>query len=213
MRLVDLTGQRFGRLTVISRAENSNSGKSRWLCRCDCGNECVVHSLSLRSGNTKSCGCLRSEVSQKKATTHGLSKTSLFHVWWAMKSRCANPNNKAYKNYGGRGISVCSEWQDSEPFFEWAFANGYRKGLTIERIDVNGNYEPNNCKWASAKEQARNKTNSRIIEIDGVLKPLAQWCEEYDIDYFVAYQRINKLGWEPKKALTVPPRNIVKHKS
>lgn len=208
MRLLDLTGKRFGRLTVVSRAENSKSGKTRWRCKCDCGNECVVHGDSLKSGNTKSCGCVRRESSHNKATTHGMSDTPLFAVWWAMISRCKNPNNKSYKNYGGRGIRVCDEWTDSSKFFEWAIKNGYAEGLTIERIDVNGGYEPSNCTWIPKEKQARNKTNNRMIEINGERKCLAQWCEEYGVDYFTVHQRICKLGWSPEKALNTPKRKL-----
>ena len=210
MRLIDLTGQTFGRLTVLKRAENSPSGRSRWLCQCECGNTCIVHSTSLHSGNTRSCGCLKAEVSREKATTHGMSGTSLFNVWCAMHSRCLNKNNHSYGNYGGRGIRMCDEWMDSSTFFDWALANGYKEGLTIERIDVNGNYEPSNCKWITKAEQARNKTNSRIFEVDGVSASLAQLCENYNIDYSTVYQRITKLGWEPKRALTTPVRKIRK---
>lgn len=204
MRLLDLTGRTFGRLTVLSRAENSKGGKPRWLCRCQCGNECIVHSSSLVSGNTKSCGCLRNEKSRSRAMTHGMSKSPLFAVWCAMIGRCENQNNKSYPNYGGRGISVCKEWHDSSTFFEWALNNGYSHGLTIERIDVDKGYEPDNCKWVSRKQQARNKTNNVMIEIDGTSKCLPEWCEEYGVNYYTVYQRIKKLGWEPKKALTTP---------
>lgn len=204
MRLDDLTGKRFGRLTVVSRAENGKGSRARWLCRCDCGNERVVYGYSLKSGNTRSCGCLRAETSKDKATTHGMSKTSLFHVWWAMMERCTNKNSKSYKNYGGRGISVCDEWLDSTTFFNWALSSGYEEGLTIERIDVNDGYKPSNCKWVTKKEQARNKTNSFIVEIDGESKCLAEWCEIYEINYFTVHQRIAKLGWSPIKALTTP---------
>lgn len=204
MRLVDLTGKKFGRLTVVSRAENSKSGKSRWLCVCECGNECIVHGDSLKSGNTKSCGCIRREANHDRATTHGMSNTPLFAVWCAMVSRCKNPNNKSYKHYGARGINVCGEWLDSSKFIEWAIKNGYADGLTIERIDVNKGYEPSNCKWITRKEQARNKTNNVMIEIDGTSKCLPEWCEEYGMNYYTVYQRIKKLGWEPKKALTTP---------
>ena len=208
MRLDDLTGKKFGRLTVMSRAKNSKGGKARWLCRCECGNECIVHSSSLKSGNTKSCGCIRREVSHDKAVTHGMSKTPLFAVWWAMLSRCNNPNNHSYKNYGARGIKVCDEWLNPSKFFDWAAENGYSSGLTIERIDVNKGYGPDNCKWIPKDEQARNKTNNRMIEINCERKCLAQWCEEYNVDYFMVHQRICKLGWSPEKALTTPKKKL-----
>ena len=208
MRFIDLTGKTFGRLTVISRVVDKNSKATKWLCRCECGNECVVHAGSLRGGHTKSCGCLRVKACHDVATTHGLSKTSLHGVWLNMRRRCLDVRCKSYKSYGGRGIGICEEWLDFKTFYEWATTHGYSKGLTLERVDVNGDYKPENCTWITKKQQARNKTTSRIIEIDGVSKCLAEWCDEYGIKYLTAYKRICELGWEPKKALTTPPRKI-----
>jgi hypothetical protein len=128
-----------------------------------------------------------------------MSQTSLFHVWRAMKSRCKNPNNRGYKNYGGRGISVCDEWLTFTTFADWAFRNGYEEGLTLERIDVDGGYNPSNCKWIPPEKQAHNKRNNFTVEINGERKRLVQLCEEYGIDYMTVYQRINKLGWDTEK--------------
>lgn len=212
MRLEDLTGRTFGRLTVVSRAENSKGGKARWLCRCQCGNECIVYSCSLKSGNTKSCGCFRKEENHKRAMTHGMSKSKLFTIWWAMICRCENENNKSYPNYGGRGICVCDEWHDSSAFFEWALNNGYSDGLSIERIDVDEGYSPDNCKWITREKQAHNKRNNFMVDFEGEQKRLVQLCEEYGIDYSTVYQRVRKLGWDTKKALTTPARKIEKRK-
>lgn len=210
MRFIDLTGETFGRLTVISRVVDENSKATKWLCRCECGNECIVHAGSLRGGYTKSCGCLRTEKCHDMAVTHGLSATPLYDVWVSMRRRCFYTKCKPYKNYGGRGITVCEEWLDFPTFYNWAMNSGYEHGLTLERLDVNGDYEPKNCTWITREQQARNKTTNRIIEIDGVSKCLAEWCEEYGANYSRAYQRIVLLGWEPKRALTAPVRKIRK---
>ena len=164
---IDLTGQKFGRLTVIAYDGLINK-KARWQCKCECGKFLTITSEQLRNGESRSCGCLQKEIARKNHTTHGMaadSKTKrckrLYNCWAQMIQRCTNPNKQRWKHYGGRGIRVCKEWREFIPFMNWALANGYRDDLTIDRIDVNGNYEPSNCRWATWKEQAKNKQNSR----------------------------------------------------
>lgn len=166
---IDISNTRYGRLVALKITdEKSKRGEGRkWVCVCDCGNHKVIRMSDLRSGKTKSCGCLEKEnltkISLKNA--HGQTKTRLHNIWIGMKNRCNNKNNQAYKYYGGRGISVCDEWNRSyQTFHIWAINNGYNKNLTIDRIDVDGNYQPNNCKWSTRKEQSRNRRNVKKIQ-------------------------------------------------
>lgn len=157
-KVLNLTGQRFGRLVVVERSANSKSGKARWLCKCDCGNDTVVFSTSLVRGLTHSCGCLNREITSERFSTHRLSESRLHETWSDMKKRCYNPNSKSFSAYGGRGIEVCEEWKDDfQSFYDWAISNGYKPGLTIERSDCDGNYCPDNCTWITIQEQQRNK--------------------------------------------------------
>lgn len=146
--VIDLTGRRYGRLVVIKRGPNDSMGRTVWECLCDCGNQKAIRATSLAQGLTKSCGCLR----------HGLRGTRLYTIWADMKQRCGNPNNNRFRIYGARGISVCEEWaRDFKSFYDWAMSHGYRNDLSIDRIDSDGNYEPLNCRWATASEQNSNR--------------------------------------------------------
>lgn len=177
----DLTGKKFGRLTVIER--NGHKGRViSWLCKCDCGNEITISVSNLTSGNTKSCGCYRSELAHK--SKHKLSRTRIYKIWDSMKRRCYKETSSDFKNYGARGITICREWRgDFKAFYDWATANGYKENLTIDRINVNGNYEPSNCRWATKLEQARNRRNNVFIEHNGKLICLAELAEKLNISY------------------------------
>lgn len=165
-RYKDRTNQRYGLLVCLEYVGRTEKGRSAlWKCKCDCGNTTVVRSISLVTGGTKSCGCLQRKAAAKeckKRTQHGAVGTSLYYRWAHIKERCLNPSCQSYPHYGGRGIMVCDEWlEDFTAFRDWALANGYREDLTIERIDVNGNYEPSNCTWIPMSEQHKNKRNSK----------------------------------------------------
>jgi hypothetical protein len=205
-RLIDLTGQQFGRLVVIDRAENTKDGKTRWVCECDCGNRIITRGYLLGSGQTKSCGCLQKEIVSECNTKHGDSFKKLYYTWNNIRERTCRQTNPHYKDYGERGIGLCEEWKNYDNFKKWALSNGYKRGLTIDRIENDKGYFPDNCRWVSMKIQQNNKRNNRIITYNGQTKTLSEWAEHIGISYTALKQRINKLGWSIEKALTTPPR-------
>lgn len=204
-KLIDRTGQRYGRLLVLERAEDRISPKGahtvQWRCKCACGKECVVSTNELRNGDTRSCGCLNKELTTQRNTTHGLSKTKLWHVWSSMKNRCNNPKAEKFAMYGGRGIKVCAAWEnDFENFFEWAMKNGYQEGLSIDRIDNAKGYSPENCRWISLQQQNNNKRRTIFVEENGNKYSIAEWCKIHSRDPKTIYARL-KRGWPLDKAL------------
>ena len=202
----DITGIKFGKLTPLYVSGKSKSREYIWHCICDCGNETDVVGSSLRNGNTKSCGCLIYNGHPMNSTTHGMSKERIYHIWKSMKQRCINPKNISYKNYGGRNITVCDEWKnDFMTFYNWAINNGYKNNLSIERIDVNGNYCPENCCWVTFFEQQSNKTNNKYIEYNGDTYTLAQLSRKFNIDSETLRKRL-KSGWSLEDALTIIPK-------
>lgn len=210
-RKLELAGQRFGTLTVIKQVPRNTSIKKRytyWLCQCDCGKMHTVAGYRLTTGHTTSCGCLKIqriiEVGHKNAT-HGGWGSRLYRAWRSMKVRCYDSNCKEYKYYGARGITVCEEWRRSfEPFRDWALKNGYDDNLSIDRIDVNGNYEPSNCRWATCKEQLRNTTRTHLF--NG--KTLAEWAEIKGINKSTLATRIYARHWDIDRAINTQ----VKHR-
>jgi hypothetical protein len=191
---------KFCLLTVIERAEN-RSGDTYWLCQCKCGNTIKVRADHLRGGKIRSCGCATNAMIANKVTKHGMTKTPLYGVWNTMLQRCENPNRPMARLYYGRGIAVCSEWRNFDNFKNWALANGYKKGLTIDRVDNNGRYGPENCRWTDLITQANNKRTNVHVEYNGEIKTIAQWAREFHIDYRIFWQRL-KRGWDMERALT-----------
>lgn len=221
-KVYDLTGQKYGMLTVIEEAENqfSPSGylKRMWKCRCDCGNEVIAiqtYLLHCQSG-MPNCGCYTKKKIKERSTTHGGSVKGhwdrLYGIYAGMKARCFNKNRTQHKRYGARGITICDEWLGKNGyanFRTWAYANGYdanaKKGqCTIDRIDVNGDYEPSNCRWITNAEQARNKRTNRILTYNGESHPMCVWAEKIGIKEDTIQARIDYHGWSVEEALTLP---------
>lgn len=197
-KLKDLTGQKFGRLTVLYKLHNYHKQGTYWLCLCDCGNFSESWSPQLQSGKIKSCGCLR-KINHFK--THNKTGSRLYNIYNKMKSRCYNKTDPTYKYYGARGITICQEWLDDfMNFYNWAMNNDYHENLTIDRIDVDGDYKPENCKWSTNLEQQRNKRNTRYVTYKGETKPLTEWCEILDLKYSKVFQRITKYDMPIEKA-------------
>ena len=174
----DLTGRRFGKLIVLGRAPNDAHGNIMWHCKCDCGREKTTRVNALTSGKATSCGCIQRKRSAEAHTKHGGRRSRLYNIWSNMKGRCYVKSSSFYEIYGGRGITVCDEWRYSfETFRDWALANGYQDDLTLDRKDNDGPYCPENCRWATVKEQARNRTETVFFTVDGITKSRNDWAE------------------------------------
>lgn len=194
-KLENLVGQKFGKLTVIEKTEKYK-GHSKYKCVCDCGKETIAISNNLKRGKTQSCGC--GEVENRKANwdkfrTHGLRNHPLHETWTRMKGRCYNKKNEKYKDYGGRGIYVCEEWKkDFKSFYDWSIENGWQEGLTIDRRNNDGIYEPANCRWVPNEVQANNKRTNVFITYQGEVKTIAQWAKHFNIGASLISQRLKR---------------------
>lgn len=210
-KLIDLTGKRFGRL-VVERRITEISPKERnyrtlWQCRCDCGKTVIVWANNLVRGDTRSCGCYKSDLTSAREREHGMSDTRLYEIWKGMRRRCCDPKRNSYNNYGARGIFVCDEWDKSfNSFKDWALSSGYKDGMTIDREDNNGPYCPENCKWATMKEQANNRRTSRFIDVFGQHLTISQASEIFGIKSGTIRARLES-GWSAEKAVSVHPKH------
>ncbi len=204
MRAIDLTGQSVGRWTVLDRAENSAAGGTMWRCRCACGVERTINGIVLRDARSKSCGCLKSEVTTARSTKHGHANTGAltptYHSWVAMTQRCTNPKNAEYVNYGGRGIRICARWKTFANFL--ADMGEKPRGTSIERADNSRGYTKGNCHWSTPTEQARNKRNNRVISYAGRRQTMTEWANELGITPSSLAERIEE--WPLKRAMTAP---------
>lgn len=203
----DLCGKRFGRLTVIERAPNKvNRRNSFWKCQCDCGRSTVVIGTNLVLGRTHSCGCLNSEIIAQRNRDKADGKyrnPRLYNIYYGMRTRCYNSEDGGYHRYGERGIRVCDEWlNDYFAFQEWALSHGYQDGLTLDRIDFNGDYEPNNCRWATAKMQANNRRTNVYLSAHGETHTVSEWSQITGISMAAIYGRLRN-GWSHEDAVSI----------
>lgn len=202
-KLLDLSGRRYGKLTVLDEHETrrhpSGTTSVYWKCRCDCGTVKYVCAKSLRNGDSVSCGCTQHMQPRRKGTGpngKSLRKMRLYNIWNGMKQRC-----RVRKNY--RNVKICKEWQSFTAFYEWAMANGYRDDLSIDRIDNNGNYEPSNCRWATTVQQANNTSQNHLVTIDGITHTAMEWTRILKIPYRSFVRRLDN-GWDVKRAIFTP---------
>jgi hypothetical protein len=208
----DLTGMIFERLTVTGYHGRDRQNLNTWKCQCECGKEIITRGSSLNSKNTTSCGCLRIERTKKACTTHGLSGgrkhcPRIYRIWKNMKSRCGNPKTPRYERYGGRGISVCEPWNSSYlNFYLWCVSSGYQEDLTLDRIDNDKGYSPDNCRWATMSEQGLNRSDNHLVLSGGRSMTIKEWSEVTGIKFSTISSRINDYGWTPERAVTLSAR-------
>lgn len=186
----DLTCRKFGKLFVLHRSDDKGNGKKpvvKWVCRCECGKETSASSYALLSGHTVSCGCKK--IKHMESYKH---RTRLYNIWKCMRQRCNNPNNPSYPHYGGKGVRICSDWREYASFKKWAELNGYNDSLSIDRIDVNGNYEPTNCRWADNKTQMNNTTRNRKVSYHGDLFTMAEIADIANVSYSKVQHRVER---------------------
>ncbi len=195
---LDLTGQRFGRLVVEARVEDRKKHKY-WYCLCDCGVYTIVSHGNLRNGHTRSCGCLVRDTMGDVSRSHGLSKTPIYRHWAKMNYRCNNPSATQYRHYGGRGIQICERWQSFENFYA-DMGDSFKPGLTLDRIDNDGNYEPSNCRWADQQTQCRHRRNSRVLTVNGITACLTELAEYFGTNVQTARMRSVK-GWSDEEII------------
>lgn len=199
----DFIGHRYGKLVVVGIAGKGTHNRTLMKCVCDCGNEKLVPFGNLNTGHSNSCGCLERENYERLGNlnkTHGESNTRLYKEWMRMRVRCNNPNTKSYMGYGGRGIKISKQWDDFLLFKEWALNNGYDDTLSLDRINVDGDYEPNNCRWITMREQSLNKRNTIYVTYHGEKKPLKLWAKELNASYWTLRGR-HKQGWTDKEII------------
>lgn len=200
-----LIGAKYGRWTVLKKGKTP-TGRSAYLCECECGSKRWVQGHHLIDGTSKSCGCLSRALSIARHKTHGMSDTHIYFVWRSMLTRCESSQHPTYKNHGARGICVCEEWHEFSKFYDWALKTGYvdRVGLTLDRIDNDGDYEPSNCRWTDMRVQSNNRRTNSVVEINGRAQTRTQWAREFGINIMTVNSRINISGWDEIRALTTP---------
>ena len=209
-KFIDLTGLKFGRLTVLERADNDINERVQYLCRCWCGEKIIIRGTSIKNGHTKSCGCLNKDIITKHGHAKNNKRSKIYRTWQNIKTRCNNPKDKAYKYYGGKGVTVCDRWLDKKNGFNNFFRD---MGLPptqkhqIDRIDNNklkNGYSPENCRWILSKENNRNRRNSLYVVYNNNKIPVIELAKKYKIPYDVLYQRIFNYKWSIKRAMATP---------
>lgn len=209
-KLIDLTGQRFGKLQVVGKAPNDKYHNVRWFCHCDCGNDVIRYGHNLRDGKIVDCGCGNHSRAIKRNVKHGGRYTRLYQTWIDMIRRCEKTNYPGFSLYGAKGITVCTEWHNFHSFKRWAYATGYSDDLTIDRIKNDVGYSPENCRWTTWRVQENNRTNNTVYEYNGETHTLSEWAKVTGIHRATISRRILVYGWSIERALTEPVRKKIK---